>query len=360
MRGTLIYIVLPIFLAGIIPAYAGNTSVAYPPRKRGRDHPRVCGEHFVSDCSVDKSAGSSPRMRGTLKMYAIEDMNVGIIPAYAGNTTGVVVAVMVSGDHPRVCGEHFGTARGGGTHRGSSPRMRGTPRRASLQRFWTRIIPAYAGNTLPTRSVAATIGDHPRVCGEHPTFARPDELVLGSSPRMRGTLRGNGSGSGSYGIIPAYAGNTPVSVVKWRNYWDHPRVCGEHPYCNRLSYPRGGSSPRMRGTRDFNYAVAPSQGIIPAYAGNTPIDTGDMLNARDHPRVCGEHFNAVRSATSPQGSSPRMRGTLYRELAVFGARGIIPAYAGNTLGLRNSVSSARDHPRVCGEHELPAPYFSSL
>ena len=31
---------------GIIPAYAGNTSVACPQRKKERDHPRVCGEHF--------------------------------------------------------------------------------------------------------------------------------------------------------------------------------------------------------------------------------------------------------------------------------------------------------------------------
>ena len=54
--------------------------------------------------------------------------------------------------------------------------------------------------------------------------------------------------------------------------------------------------------------------------------------------------------TCLEGSSPRMRGTLYRELAVFGARGIIPAYAGNTELLHWKHGDDGDHPRVCGEH----------
>ena len=50
-------------------------------------------------------------------------------------------------------------------------------------------------------------------------------------------------------------------------------------------------------------------GIIPAYAGNTPIDGGEMLNARDHPRVCGEHDEHDDTIELRTGSSPRMRGT---------------------------------------------------
>ena len=35
----------PLYAAGIIPAYAGNTIFSPLMRLARRDHPRVCGEH---------------------------------------------------------------------------------------------------------------------------------------------------------------------------------------------------------------------------------------------------------------------------------------------------------------------------
>ena len=32
---------------------------------------------------------------------------VGIIPAYAGNTVAQYASMAVTGDHPRICGEHL-------------------------------------------------------------------------------------------------------------------------------------------------------------------------------------------------------------------------------------------------------------
>ena len=52
---------------------------------------------------------------------------MGIIPAYAGNTTHVGTPTPASKDHPRVCGEHFGYHAVARSGLGSSPRMRGTP-----------------------------------------------------------------------------------------------------------------------------------------------------------------------------------------------------------------------------------------
>ena len=71
---------------GIIPAYAGNTS--HPRRRTGRktDHPRVCGEHFSKQVRTVVYVGSSPRMRGTLQQAGAYRGLRGIIPAYAGNT----------------------------------------------------------------------------------------------------------------------------------------------------------------------------------------------------------------------------------------------------------------------------------
>ena len=91
-----------------------------------------------------------------------------------------------------------------------------------------------------------------------------------------------------------------------------------------------GSSPRMRGTRLKGSYHMPTFGIIPAYAGNTcPKLAASMLH-RDHPRVCGEHTASTQVLRRSLGSSPRMRGTLLRVRAERQSTGIIPAYAGNT------------------------------
>ena len=70
----------------------------------------------------------------------------------------------------------------------------------------------------------------------------------------------------------------------------------------------------------------------------------------DHPRVCGEHFQHYDVPLEPEGSSPRMRGTLNSYDVAKSHHGIIPAYAGNTWRFRVLAQSLGDHPRVCGEH----------
>ena len=50
---------------------------------------------------------------------------------------------------------------------GSSPHMRGTHMSTLATRYAVGIIPAYAGNTLPTDMGYDLAVDHPRICGEH-------------------------------------------------------------------------------------------------------------------------------------------------------------------------------------------------
>ena len=151
----------------------------------------------------------------------------GIIPAYAGNTRTSGSRMIGMGDHPRVCGEHKVDDSTGEGAWGSSPRMRGTLRRAFRKFRRLGIIPAYAGNTQPVSPCRQCNRDHPRVCGEHVTVARIHIIPSGSSPRMRGTHFGGG-----------------VAVVRG----DHPRVCGEHADNSSMTFNSEGSSPRMRGT----------------------------------------------------------------------------------------------------------------
>ena len=110
---------------GIIPAYAGSTwHTAYIP-KPPEDHPRVCGEHYVSYHLVHVYSGSSPRMRGARHPAFRAQDRGGIIPAYAGSTQAPRPYWHLRKDHPRVCGEHSGSPPLLASAQGSSPRMRG-------------------------------------------------------------------------------------------------------------------------------------------------------------------------------------------------------------------------------------------
>lgn len=89
--------------------------------------------------------------------------------------------------------------------------MRGTPKGAATAQGGHEIIPAYAGNTEAARNRCADSGDHPRVCGEHYLLSIVLTVISGSSPRMRGTHTAPLHTRGNAGIIPAYAGNTVVA-----------------------------------------------------------------------------------------------------------------------------------------------------
>ena len=282
------YVTVP-FCRGIIPAYAGNTFRGLTMNCVRRDHPRVCGEHVVSDVLFAVDSGSSPRMRGTRAAICGAEVLNGIIPAYAGNTMIVAVAHVHWWDHPRVCGEHTQTVPPTTSGAGSSPRMRGTPAVRVCAVSLPGIIPAYAGNTTNDYDFDTPRRDHPRVCGEHTGVGAANVTAKGSSPRMRGTRIATGDYPCPNGIIPAYAGNTLCLTLLDFCCWDHPRVCGEHFFIACHDRIKEGSSPRMRGTHFTFWQCADIWG--------------------DHPRVCGEHDHMARLVTSAVGSSPRMRGT---------------------------------------------------
>ena len=168
MRGTLQPHAGKVGKRGIIPAYAGNTSTDTTYSSPDRDHPRVCGEHIRNAAqSAARGGGSSPRMRGTRPFDRVRAFDRGIIPAYAGNTSGEAKNVLMASDHPRVCGEHAGSLASNVGAKGSSPRMRGTLAVERDLHDRTGIIPAYAGNTK--------------------RWTRQRSSRWGSSPRMRGT-----------------------------------------------------------------------------------------------------------------------------------------------------------------------------
>ena len=147
---------------------------------------------------------------------------------------------------------------------------------------------------------------------------------------MRGARRYSRDSSRWARIIPAYAGSTTRKTLFSIGLWDHPRVCGEHPQQRQKAQSYPGSSPRMRGALRYPLPPARSQGIIPAYAGSTTRGIHGTNSAKDHPRVCGEHWSYVDDNGVGLGSSPRMRGAPHCRRSERAAPGIIPAYAGST------------------------------
>ena len=254
---------------GIIPACAGNTRQQHPAEGQRGDHPRVCGEHSPVLPTVNSPPGSSPRVRGTRAQGAHGEQRHGIIPACAGNTHANPGPNGGTGDHPRVCGEHSTRPMKLALSMGSSPRVRGTRRRASSALPWAGIIPACAGNTEDPAWTTAQRRDHPRVCGEHAVCPPMRPRTLGSSPRVRGTLRQGQRDPRDPGIIPACAGNTRFDVSRSARHKDHPRVCGEHVVAALAQAAHAGSSPRVRGTPAGRCRCAWRRRIIPACAGNT-------------------------------------------------------------------------------------------
>ena len=230
--------------------------------------------------------------------------------------------------------------------------MRGTPPSSLSNHSCCGIIPAYAGNTRLAAWSAGCRGDHPRVCGEHVRNSIVSWCSSGSSPRMRGTRLATRPKTRSDGIIPAYAGNTSSSNRATVGTGDHPRVCGEHLTSCVMVVSSMGSSPRMRGTLVVAELLGHESGIIPAYAGNTWNRQRQASPCWDHPRVCGEHAVLNSDALPFTGSSPRMRGTLLHHALALASGGIIPAYAGNTCETCEGSSDGGDHPRVCGEHAM--------
>ena len=120
-----------------------NNLLIYIPR----DHPRVCGEHASIVGNIAFETGSSPRMRGAPIVQCENASKFGIIPAYAGSTAPTRWRRSATRDHPRVCGEHYLENAEKTVWSGSSPRMRGALCIHTIGGCTGGIIPAYAGST---------------------------------------------------------------------------------------------------------------------------------------------------------------------------------------------------------------------
>ena len=191
-----------------IPAGAGNTTRCTRGPGRHAVHPRWRGEH--------------------LKTQYRDMASERFIPAGAGNTSARCRYCASAAVHPRWRGEHTVTLCRCCTSAGSSPLARGTHHLAARRHPLSRFIPAGAGNTETGSTPHLSKAVHPRWRGEHPIALFKVEIVAGSSPLARGTLRSFAIHGRLRRFIPAGAGNTPAAPLRPERQTVHPRWRGEH------------------------------------------------------------------------------------------------------------------------------------
>ena len=197
---------------GIIPAGAGKSYRGRGDAAHVWDHPRGCGEKCRKRRPKRLLAGSSPRVRGKVPYATDRFGHIGIIPAGAGKSDLWFLAVLLAWDHPRGCGEKPTPHRSTMALKGSSPRVRGKVLGHERRRRLFRIIPAGAGKSGGRCRCVMADGDHPRGCGEKWGSAERVATLPGSSPRVRGKDLRKSIADEAAGIIPAGAGKraTPM------------------------------------------------------------------------------------------------------------------------------------------------------
>ena len=192
------------------------------------------------------------------------------------------------------------------------------------------LILAHAGKTGSSGRQPWDRGAHPRPHGENHEGTEIVGFMVGSSPLMRGKPRRHHGTDRFRGLIPAHAGKTRQSLACPCSRRAHPRSRGENLASEGESAQDAGSSPLMRGKPSYPHGIPRVTGLIPAHAGKTRSVSRSSNRRAAHPRSRGENYNCQPFSTSGWGSSPLMRGTLTLLGVVLRAVGLIPAHAGKT------------------------------
>ena len=132
-------------------------------------------------------------------------------------------------------------------------------------------------------------------------------------------------------------------------FQDHPRVGGEKPAGLSRLPPAEGSPPRGRGKVCKQMKLCCTARITPAWAGKRGHALKRAVGTKDHPRVGGEKWSGPTRTFPAWGSPPRGRGKVLFFQCQADGPGITPAWAGKSRRVNLADEDHRDHPRVGGE-----------
>ena len=293
-----------------IPAWAGETALAGTDGQRPGVYPRVGGGNPAGCTAKRRRRGLSPRGRGKLERFLHGSFLAGSIPAWAGETGCSPGGGCGGWVYPRVGGGNLSAGCWSGLELGLSPRGRGKRCPAAGMRAALRSIPAWAGETRYAVGNAAPLGVYPRVGGGNLRDAFSVYADPGLSPRGRGKQCRRAWLSAPAGSIPAWAGETaPASTPRW-SWRVYPRVGGGNRLTSRPIAWTPGLSPRGRGKPGPAAQASPRRRSIPAWAGETHYRDKRVAHCRVYPRVGGGNEPLTPWARDDRGLSPRGRGKL--------------------------------------------------
>ena len=227
------------------------------------------GDILLCEDEDELAAGSPPRARGHPHRGRRPHDDLGLTPACAGTSSGLLPPVGEYRAHPRVRGDIPSTRLLPDVYEGSPPRARGHPSPATVVAGVGGLTPACAGTSTGRAPSTSRLGAHPRVRGDIAGRQGSWGSGRGSPPRARGHLGARRRSGMQRGLTPACAGTSPL-----------PHTCAAR---------QEGSPPRARGHQAASCGSGSPRGLTPACAG-TSLD----------PDVCGGHFRA----------HPRVRGDI--------------------------------------------------
>ena len=251
------------------------------------DHPRIRGTNSSRTSSPLMILGSSPHTRDKFYRMPPHNLRTRIIPAYAGQISGVVCHSPGEQDHPRIRGTNQLPFRSRLKRPGSSPHTRDKLADLNACTKKDRIIPAYAGQMLKSLRISSGLEDHPRIRGTNLFPAPKVTSTTGSSPHTRDKCTWQEERGALCRIIPAYAGQILISMKGQSQREDHPRIRGTNACFYRVRYSTLGSSPHTRDKYGVPDIGADTMRIIPAYAGQILPLCCLPAHAQDHPRIRG-------------------------------------------------------------------------
>ena len=174
---------------GSIPARAGEPALRSSWRRGRRVYPRAGGGTSMRLQASACAAGLSPRGRGNLRGQNRQLLDLGSIPARAGEPSAPTPTGTRIGVYPRAGGGTDLAGPIGLEGMGLSPRGRGNPRRRAVALAQRGSIPARAGEPSRSRPPGRPTRVYPRAGGGTADHLAAAPGLYGLSPRGRGNPR---------------------------------------------------------------------------------------------------------------------------------------------------------------------------
>ncbi len=191
---------------------------------------------------------------------------------------------------PTHMGNGLAASLAGALNPGSSPRIWGTEIHLTPQLYERRFIPTHMGNGPRSKSESGRKPVHPHAYGERSYRFGLIFFLIGSSPRIWGTVLIRGMSCYVLRFIPTHMGNGNSLPSNTCCNAVHPHAYGERTIFIDCIIINFGSSPRIWGTVGFMRLILRDGRFIPTHMGNGDNKCEPCTLGPVHPHAYGERF----------------------------------------------------------------------